>query len=289
MQMFSEQYHLAMKETRVALSFVWWCRTLLTFGVVCTLIPALYAAESVKNSHDYAWLGPVVSVEEAYAGAAHKKAALLPLADVQRGALFARSTRGYGELGYRVGNAASGYRGWSAGLQLGFEKGRAANDLSERAQRMGLDAYSDHLGLGAHTQWQGSFGPAPVNAVLRYRQRLPEQRGVLLDLRYDMGVYESGAFGLGVFYQGIWANERAMQSDFAVNAAQASAVGQAAYTPGAGWREHNWGLAAKWDWSRQTMLIASVRHKRLGDAAAASPVAEASSVLTWATGVMWQF
>jgi outer membrane scaffolding protein for murein synthesis (MipA/OmpV family) len=241
----------------------------------------------LANAHaaDELWLGGGLNDEEAYLGARHNKTSPIPAFDWRKGTYFARMSRGHAELGVQTEVTPSFY----VGAQLGFEPGRQVQDLSPLLTRMGVNAYPDSAGLGLHAELRGKFSGVPLASVVRYRQRSSLDRGALLDWRYDMGVYASGAFGMGLNFQTIWGNATAMRSDFGVSNSQAAAAGVSAHEPGAGLREMAWGLAAQYDLRSDLQAIASIKRKQLKNAAAESPLVERRYSSGLAAGLLWGF
>jgi outer membrane scaffolding protein for murein synthesis (MipA/OmpV family) len=247
---------------------------------------------SGAQAEDSLGFGAGVNSDAAYLGSAITKTSLVPLWDVERAVggapnslYFARVSRGYPEAGIqtKLGPLVS------AGIQIGYEPGRKLQDFSSRLQTMGVAAFGDGVGIGFHVEASGQWGSAPMSLIARFRQRTPAQHGMLLDFRYDVGVFEKGAFGLGLNAQAIWANANAMQTDFGVTAAQAAAIGAQAFNAQSGWQSTALGATAQYDISSKLQWFAALKRQQLGAGAASSPITESRMSSGLATGFIWKF
>ena len=169
---------------------------------------------------------------------------------------FARTTEGILEGGARWNFGESA----AAGVQAAYEDG-------PRGEHPGAS-------LGIHAELEGTVGPAPVSSVFRIRQFLSNGRGWEADARVNLGVYRGGGFGLALYAQATWANEKVFNNFYAVNDSGLlfTALGL-------------WGgytITPKW------LLLFSAEQRRLGDAAMASPYVERRSSPYGSVGIAYR-
>jgi outer membrane scaffolding protein for murein synthesis (MipA/OmpV family) len=152
---------------------------------------------------------------------------------------FARTTQGILEGGgrWKVG------KGVEAGAQLAYEAGP-------------LDHHPG-ASIGVHVEVDHMLGPAPLNALVRLRQFLDNGRGLQLDTRATIGVYEGHGFAAGLFGQATWASEKSFEAYYAVH--------------DSGLLFTSLGALGSYDLSRRWLLLGSAEERRLGDHATLSP------------------
>jgi outer membrane protein len=170
---------------------------------------------------------------------------------------FARTTQGILEGGgrWQIGN------GVAAGAQLAYEAGP-------------LDHHPGPS-IGAHVEADRMLGPAPVNALLRVRQFLNNGRGVEVDARGTIGVYEGHGFAAGLFGQATWASEKSYEAYYAVR--------------DSGLLFTSLGALGSYDLSSRWLLLGSLEERRLGGKAMQSPFVERRSSAYASLGLAYRF
>ena len=204
------------------------------FLLLALLVPLAAAAQD-----DEKLLGAGPRSRPKFDGSSDRTVDLIPIVRYYGNPWFARTTQGVLEGGPRWKLA----EGFDAGLQLAYEEGP-------------LDGNPD-ASLGAHAEWDGKLGPAPVNGLVRVRQHLRTERGTQLDARATVGVYEGHGLQLGVFGQLTFGSEKNFRAYYGVN--ESGLV----YT--------NFGLLGSYDISRRWMLVGALHRRYLSDKAAESP------------------
>ncbi len=247
------------------------------FLLLLALTPPLMAEESTL-------LGLAVQRDAAYLGASENKLLPVPLIDWQKDNFFTRSGRGMEEAGinWQLGN------GFALGSQLALELGRSTDD-STQLQQLQMPDIAYGVSVGVHAEYLTQIGPAPLKGILRLRQRSGASRGALVDLRFDLGIYDAYTIGLKTYLELTWANKTAMESDFGLKSSNAAYGGLLPYEPDADLRDVVLGIAGKIDISQDWMAIAAIEHKQLKGDAAASPLVEQKNTNVLTLGTICRF
>lgn len=148
------------------------------------------SAAAQGNADRDSLLGAGLRSRPRHDGSDRQTTDLVPVVRYSRGPWFARTTHGLLEGGPRFALAG----GLRAGAQLAHEAGPRDGDPG--------------ASLGAHLEWNTKIGPAPLNALARFRSHLDAERGKQLDARLTLGVYESGGLRAGLFGQATWADDK---------------------------------------------------------------------------------
>ncbi len=243
-------------------------RSLILLVILGLALPA--AAES-----QYANIaGAGLRSRPAYDGSKSQRLDVVPILDWSRGALFARTVQGVLEAGARVDVGA----GWKLGAQLAYEEGRKASE-SSFLRNNGFGDVDPGISVGAHAEWDGKIGPAPVLVVARWRQQADSDRGAQADLRGTVGVYENGPLGVALFAQSTWATRKAMRTYY----------GAPGFDPSGGLLDVSAGALASYDLGARWALFGSVEARRLQGDAARSPLAETRSNVVGVAGLGYRF
>lgn len=253
--------------------------TLLLLSPLCSL-----AQEFSPEKGQSLAIGMAAQRNAAFPGAHRTHILPIPLIHWERGVLFIRSSKGMEEAGARWQLTDD----FSAGSQIVFELGRDSDD-SLLLQQLRMPNIPHGTSVGVHAEYSTHIGPAPVDALLRLRQRNGSQRGALADVRIEVGVYGNKYVGVQTYVQSTWANREAMDSDFGVKADNAAFIGIPAYQADAGLRNYLVGVAGKLDLDTEWMAIGSVEYNTLIGDAADSPVTEQKNSQAITLGVMYKF
>jgi outer membrane scaffolding protein for murein synthesis (MipA/OmpV family) len=170
---------------------------------------------------------------------------------------FVRTTQGILEGGARW-NVSPGL---DLGAQLAYEQG--PNDKDPGAS------------IGAHAEWEGKIGPAPVIGLVRYRQNLDTDRGALLDLRTAGGVYQGHGFIAVLFAQLSFATEKYYRSYYGIDES--------------GLLYGSVGAQVSYDLTRRWMIVGSAERKHMSDNAARSPLVVQRSASYLGIGLAYSF
>jgi outer membrane scaffolding protein for murein synthesis (MipA/OmpV family) len=239
------------------------------------LLAALVSFDAAAQAEQYPnVIGPAVRSRPAYDGSKSQRTDLVPILDYDQKVLFARTVQGVLEAGAHAEVAP----GWKLGAQLAYEEGRKASESGFLRQNnvpdIGVGASA-----GAHAEWDGKIGPAPVLLLARYRQQLQTDRGAQTDLRGTVGVYQSGALQAGVFAQATWATRKSVRTYYATPG----------FDPAGGLLAVSAGVLGSYDLSRRWAIIASLEGRRLQGDAARSPLAETRSAYVAVAGLGYRF
>ena len=198
-------------------------------------LPLVAAAQDDEET----WLGAGLYSRPKFDGSPDRKLDPIPVIRYFGTPWFARTTQGILEGGarWKIG------RGTAAGAQLAYEAGP-------------LDHHPGPS-IGAHVELDRNVGPAPVNGLVRVRQFLNNGRGLELDARGTVGVYEGYGFAAALFGQATWASEKAFETYYAVH--------------DSGVLFSSCGALASDDVSRRWLLLGSAEERRLGSTAMSSP------------------
>jgi MipA family protein len=216
-------------------------------------IPVIAAAQD----DDETWLGAGLYSRPKFDGSSDRRLDPIPVIRYYGSPWFARTTQGILEGGgrWQIG------RGTAAGAQLAYEAGP-------------LDHHPGPS-LGAHVELDRNVGPAPVNGLLRVRQFLNNGRGIELDARGTIGVYEGYGFAAGLFGQATWASEKSFEAYYAVH--------------DSGLLFTSVGALGSYDVSRRWLLLGSVEDRRLGNNALSSPFVTRRSSAYASLGLAYKY
>jgi outer membrane scaffolding protein for murein synthesis (MipA/OmpV family) len=209
------------------------------------LLPLLFIPLIATAQDDDPFLGAGVYARPKFDGSASRTVQLIPAVRYYGQRWFARTTQGILEGGARWSLG----KGVDAGAQLAYESGP-------------LDHHPG-ASLGAHLEVDRMLGPAPLNGLVRLRQFLDNGRGLELDARGTVGVYEGHGFAAGLFGQATWASGKAFDAYYAVHES--------------GLLFTSLGALGSYDLSRRWLLLGSLEERRLGERAARSRFVERRS------------
>jgi outer membrane scaffolding protein for murein synthesis (MipA/OmpV family) len=218
------------------------------------LVVPLIATAQDDNEN---FLGAGLYSRPKFDGSSDRKLDPIPAIRYYRDSWFARTTQGMLEGGghWKLGN------GVEAGAQLAYESGPLDN----------------HPGasVGVHLEVDRMLGPAPLNGLVRVRQFVNNGRGLELDARATVGVYEGHGFAVGLFGQATWASEKSFEAYYAVH--------------DSGLLFSSLGALGSYDLSHRWLLLGSVEQHRLGDGAMPSPVVVRRSNAYASLGLAYRF
>jgi MipA family protein len=256
-------------------------KTLLT--LFAALLPAAALAQIVPD--DYILLGAAVRTRPAYDGSLSQRTDLVPVIRYYGQPWFARTTQGIleGGLHWELGS------GLATGFQLAYEEGRKSSESAFLSDHNFTDDVDPGASLGAHLEWDTKIGPAPIFLLARYRQNLDADRGSLLDLRLNVGVYGSGRAIVALFGEATWGSSKANGAFYGVTPAQSAASGFAVYQPGSGLRHVSLGVIGSYDVSRHWTLVGALQQRWLQDDVARSPLAEERQSIYANAGIAYRF
>ena len=220
---------------------------------------AVLAAEPPPQDDLGTLLGLGLRSRPDYDGASKQELEPIPVIRYYGPVLFARTTQGILEGGFRK----EFMPGLAAGVQLAYEGGNDRTDVDPGAS------------LGVHLEWDTKVGPAPINLLFRTRTHLDSDLGSQADLRAAVGVYGSSNLKAWVFGQATWATDEWVRSY---------------YTRGDGGLLFSAvGLEGAYDLSRHWVALASVSLRRLHGDAASSPITEDKTNYYASAGVAYRF
>lgn len=157
-------------------------------------------------------------------------------------------------------------RNFRAGPMVKVDFGRSAKNSPDLT---GLGNVSTSLELGAFVSY--TTGP------LRYRIRTSQDiasghKGLLTDLDVSLAVYRSKILTVGGRLGTTYAGRKYMQSYFGVTAAQATASGLPAYTPGSGFKNVSVSMGGEYRVTPSWTLVMNGGYERLVGKVADSPL-----------------
>ena len=253
-------------------------------ALFASLLPSIVLAQMVLPE-DYTLLGAAVRTRPAYDGSQSQRTDVVPVVRYYGQPWFARTTQGIleGGLHWNLGS------GVAAGFQLSYDEGRDSSESQFLRDNNFTDDIDPGASLGAHFEWDGFIGPAPIGLMLRYRQSIDSDRGALADVRLNLGLYAKAGATLVLFTEATWGSSNANATFYGVSPAQSAASGFAVYDPGSGLRHVGVGVIGGYDLSRHWTLVASVQQRWLQDNVAASPLADCRQNTYANAGVAYRF
>lgn len=234
--------------------------------VICSVTLGALMAMPATASERTNFIGAAGRVEPNYDGSNAYRVKALPAADVSWRFLFARTTRGVGEIGVRT----QVLPGLSVGAQVALETGRDSNatDLLARNRFETIDT-SGSVGVFAEGQYRTGTG-----WLLRFRQNLNSDYGAEVDIRASQGVFRNERARAAVFAGAVWATGKAMRSDFGVGSVQATRGELNRYEPGSGFRDVGVGLAGNYALNDRWLLLGIAEGRFLVGKAKDSPLSK---------------
>lgn len=223
-------------------------------------------------------------IRPAYVGADSMRTDPIPLLRVFGEHWFARTTQGQLEGGYRIGLTST----LKAGAQLSYEPGRRTKDSAFLIDH-NVATIDPGAALGVHLEWDDKLGPAPANALLRWRQNVDADQGAKVDARFTIGVLGTERHRVGLFTQVTWASEKANQTYFGVTAAESTATGLPVYSAGAGLRNSVLGVLGAYDISRHWVVLWSAEWHHLLSDARDSPYTRDTNNYYYTIGLTYRF
>ena len=221
--------------------------------LVLLVVPLAVAAQD----DDETLLGAGLYSRPKFDGSSKRSLDPIPVVRYYGKPWFARTTQGILEGGgrWQIG------KGVVAGAQLAYEAGP-------------LDHHPG-ASIGVHLEVDRMLGPAPLNALVRLRQFRNNGRGVELDARATISVYEGHGFAAGLFGQATWASEKSFEAYYAVH--------------DSGLLFTSLGALGSYDLSRRWLLLGSVEERRLGDNAMQSAFVERRASAYASLGLAYRF
>ena len=229
-------------------------------------------------------LGAGARSRPVYDGSASQHLEVVPVLRTWTPLMFARSTRGPLEGGFHV----EALPGLDAGVQLAYEQGRTTSE-STFLSAHDLPNIGKGGSYGAHLEWNGKLGPAPINAILRSRQNLKAGQGLQADLRLTAGVFQAWGIEAGVVSEATWADARSNRTMYGITTQQAAISGLPAFSPGSGLVSASLVLIGSFDLAEHWLLVGQDEGRRMEGDAARSPLTEKRSNLYATAGAAYRF
>lgn len=221
------------------------------------LILAIPLVAAAQDDDAETFIGAGLYSRPKYDGSSDRRVDPIPQIRYYGKPWFMRTTQGVLEGGARTKIA----RGSTLGAQLAYESGP-------------LDHHPG-ASIGGHMELERNLGPAPFNALFRLRQFVDNGRGLELDARATLGVYEGHGFAAGIYGQATWASEKSFETYYAVHES--------------GLLFTALGALGAYDLSHRWFLLGSVEERRLGDAAMSSPFVQRRSSPYASLGLAYRF
>ncbi len=252
---------------------------------ISAAIAACLAPEAMAQSTpDEKIIGLGLRVRPAYEGADSSRGEAIPYLRLYGDHLFARTTQGLLEGGWRTGP----YGAWVFGAQVAYEDGRVTNDSAFlKAHR--FDDLNAGASAGVHAEGDWMIGAMPLNALVRYRQNIDSDQGAQADFRLTAGILSRRGVEAGVFGQLTWANSRSTQSYFGITPQQSVVTGLPAYNAGSGPRYVQLGLLGSVNLSEHWLIPWGASVQRLQGDAGDSPIVQDRTNWTINAGIAYRF
>jgi outer membrane protein len=253
-------------------------------AIACFLALTACTAAHAQSADDQQYLGAGVRVRPAYEGAESNRVDAIPYVRLYGEHLFARTTQGMLEGGWRT----RPFGGIVFGAQLVYEEGREADESAFLSEHH-FEDLDPSVSLGAHAEGDWQLGPVPLNALLRYRHDVDSDNGAQADLRVTAGILSWGRVRAGLVGQLTWGDDNSMQRHFGVTAQQAAVSGLPAFAPGGGLRSAQLGLIGDLDIARHWVGLWGFHYDRLQGDAADSPLARDRGTWYANAGIAYRF
>lgn len=262
--------------------------------MMCTMRTALSLCASLmtcvttqvfaQTIDDEKYIGLGLRVRPAYEGADSQRVDPIPYVRLYGEHLFARTTQGMLEGGWRT----NPYDAWTFGVQAAYEEGRVTNESAFlKVNRLeDIDAGAS-LGLHAEADW--NIGEMPLNMVVRYRQNVDTNQGAQADLRVTAGIFSRWRIQAALYAQLTWADSKSTQRYFGITSQQSAVTGLPALTAGSGLRSAQWGVLGAINLSNHWLLPWGASMQRLQGDAADSPLTQERTSWSANAGIAYRF
>jgi outer membrane scaffolding protein for murein synthesis (MipA/OmpV family) len=230
----------------------------------------LSAQAFAQSTDDEKYIGIGARARPAYDGADGSRGEVIPYLRLYGDHLFARTTQGMLEGGWRT----RPFGAWVFGAQVAYEEGRVTDD-SAFLKDHHFDDLDPGTSIGLHAEADWKIGAMPLNALVRYRQNIDPDQGAQADLRLTAGIFSRWGVEAAVFGQMTWANGKSTQSYFGITPQQSAVTGLPVYAAGSGLRHVQLGLLGSVNLSRHWLIPAmrrSCRTAMTGPSTPASPI-----------------
>ena len=253
---------------------------LLSVGIAACL--ASHALAQTTNEDKNIGIG--ARVRPAYEGADSSRGEAIPYLRLYGEHLFARTTQGMLEGGWRTKPSGA----WVFGAQVAYEDGRVTDD-SAFLKDHHFEDLAPGASVGLHAEGDWEIGDMPLNALVRYRQNLDLDQGAQADLRLTAGIFSQWRVDAGVFGQLTWANGRSTQNYFGITPQQSALTGLPEYNADSGLRYVQLGLLGSVNLSEHWLIPWGASVQRLLGDAADSPIVQDRTNWTINAGVAYRF
>jgi MipA family protein len=229
-------------------------------------------------------IGIGARLRPAYEGAESNRVDAIPYVRWYGDHLFARTTQGILEGGWRT----KPFAGIVFGAQLAYEEGREADESAFLKER-GFEDLDPSASLGLHAEGDWKIGPMPLNALLRYRHDIDSDNGEQVDLRVTAGILDWGRFRAGLVGQLTWGDGNSMQRAFGITPIQSATSSLPAYSPGSGLRHSQIGFIGDIDIARHWVGLWGAHVELVQGDAADSPLTRDRSNWYANAGIAYRF
>jgi outer membrane scaffolding protein for murein synthesis (MipA/OmpV family) len=239
----------------------------LTGVIVISLASSASPPAIAQQAEEEAYAGLGLRLRPAYEGAKSSRGQAIPYLRYYGEHLFARTTQGILEGGVRtrpLGKVVFG-------AQLAYEDGRLSEESAFLESR-NFEDIDPGASAGIHAEIDWNVGPAPANALVRYRRNLDSDLGAQADLRLTVGVYDAGRVRAGVYGQLTWSDRKAARSYFGLDAQQSSRTGLPVYDAAGGLRYSQIGVLGATEISGRWLALWGFNLHRVEGDAADSPI-----------------
>jgi MipA family protein len=249
-----------------------------------SLVACLASHAFAQTTDDEKYIGIGVRVRPAYEGADSSRGEAIPYLRLYGEHLFARTTQGMLEGGWRT----RPYGAWVFGAQVAYEGGRVTDDSAFLKDHR-FEDLDPGASVGLHAEGDWKIGAMPLNALIRYRQNIDSDQGAQADLRLTAGIFSRWGVDAGVFGQLTWANSKSSQSYFGITPQQSAVTGLPAYNAGSGVRYVQFGLLGSVNLSAHWLVPWGATMQRLQGDAGDSPIAQDRTNWYINAGIAYRF
>ncbi|KRH78349.1 MltA-interacting protein precursor [Ferrovum sp. JA12] len=253
-------------------------------SIAVIVLPLLVSPPVVAELTNNPLLGAGVEIQPAYDGSRNDIAYPVPLIRYLGQRWFIRDTQDILEGGFRYALLPGLYLGG----QLAYEPGRLTYQ-SNLLQRYQIPGIAPSLSWGAHLEWDTHLGPAPINILLRDRQRTDRINGNLFDARISVGILDYHHLGLALFTQNTWANQTYNRGFYGVSSLSANQTGLTPYQPGSGLVFNTLGIMGGYSFNSHWGVFGSLEHRRFSALVKDSPIVDAGSARYINLSLIYQF
>lgn len=243
-------------------------------GLALTALVLVTSGGAYAAQDDRVKIGAGVAVTPKFEGSSSHRLRAVPLVDIQKGRIFARTDDG---IGLNIVQTPAVTMGAGLNLMQGYRSSDVPHGIGKLSDAVGARVFMSTrvgaatLGLSATQAINNNSRGMVVTARASYLHAVTSQLTLVPSVAVN------------------WANEKYMGSYFGVSANQSARSGRSQYHPSEGFKDASVRVAVNYSFNKNWSMTGAVGASILLDKAADSPLVEKKSQLHAVAGVAYSF